>query len=166
VAASATHDGNAILPLMSAAIRRAFLIAVFAGFLPGPAATQERGTGAMVVIVNSDDTYYHQPGCPVVAKAGSKVRVAKTSEATRKGLKPHPACADGGSDAAREEAAADFNNQKVYTQKDDNKYHRKECKKLVGDPIALTLDDAGQKLWPCPVCKPPIRKRTTGQQGS
>jgi len=25
----------------------------------------------------------------------------------------------------------------------------------------MTLEEAGKKLWPYPICKPPIRQRTT-----
>ena len=49
--------------------------------------------GAMVVIVKGDKTF-HQPGCVVVAKAGSNVTVSKRGEATRP-LPPPRTLADG-----------------------------------------------------------------------
>ena len=46
-------------------------------------------------------------------------------------------------------------------------YHRKECKRLEANPKAVhaeSLDAAGKTHWPCPDCKPPVRKRTPASQ--
>lgn len=107
---------------------------------------------SMVVIIAGDKTF-HQPGCALVAKAGSKVTVSKRGEATRRGLTAHD-CGPGASG----EASGDPNAEKVATQPGDNKYHRPTCAKLAATRSTLTLGEAGRKLWPCPVCKPPIRK--------
>lgn len=112
---------------------------------------QEAST--LVVIVKGDQTF-HQPGCALVAKAGSNVTVAKRGDAIRRGLKPH----DCGPDASGG-PVADPNAAKVTTQPGDNKYHRATCAKLGPARSTLTLEDAGRKLWPCPVCRPPIRQR-------
>ena len=120
--------------------------------LAAPPALAQSGS-ALVVIVPGDKQF-HQPTCAVVARAGSKVKVSKQADAIRRGLKQHDCEADG--DAS---ASADPNAVKVFTQKDDNKYHRESCKKLGQQRTAITLDEAGRKLWPCPVCEPPIRKR-------
>lgn len=109
--------------------------------------------GSLVVIVTGDPTF-HQPGCALVARAGPKVTVAKRGEATRRGLKPH----DCGPEASGG-PAADPNAEKVFRQARDNKYHRATCAKLGAARSTLTLDEAGRKLWPCPVCRPPIRQR-------
>jgi len=109
---------------------------------------------SLVVIIPGDKTF-HQPGCALVAKAGSNVTVAKRGEAARRGLKPH----DCGPDAAGG-PTVDPNAVKVLTQPGDNKYHRATCPKLGTTRTALALDQAGRKYWPCPVCKPPIRQRT------
>ncbi len=116
-------------------------------------ATAAAQSGSGLVVIVPGDKQFHQPGCAVVARAGSKVRVSKQAEATRRGLKPHD-CEAGGATVA-----ADPNAVKVFIQKGDNKYHRETCKKLGAQRSSLTLEEAGQKLWPCPVCTPPIRKR-------
>ncbi len=94
-----------------------------------------------LVVVVTGTKQFHQPTCPVVASAGSHVTIMKRSEAIRKGLTAH----DCG---------------KVYTQPGDNKYHLATCPKLGANRTAITLDEAGKKFWPCPVCHPPIRQRT------
>lgn len=107
---------------------------------------------SMVVIIAGDKTF-HQPGCALVVKAGSKVTVSKRGEATRRGLTAH----DCGLDASGG-STGDPNAEKVATQPGDNKYHRLSCAKLGTTRSTLTVGEAGRKLWPCPVCKPPIRK--------
>ena len=80
----------------------------------------------------------------------------KRFEAVRRKLTPHAGCRAGESAAA----AANPNLAKVYTQPGDNKYHTATCAKLGAQKTAVTLDEAGRKWWPCPVCKPPVRQRT------
>lgn len=116
-----------------------------------PAGAQEKADGMVVIVPGSKE--YHQPTCPVVEKAGSKVRVSRVSEARRRGLKAHD-CPE----ASGKGAGGDPNKEIVYTQENDNKYHREDCKKLGEKTTELTLEEAGQKLWPCPVCEPPIRQ--------
>jgi hypothetical protein len=94
-----------------------------------------------LVVVITGTKQFHQPTCPLVANAGTHVTVMKRSEAIRKGLTAH----DCG---------------KVYTQPGDNKYHLATCPKLGANRTAITLEEAGKKFWPCPVCHPPIRQRT------
>ena len=109
-----------------------------------------------LVVSIPGDKEFHQPGCPLVAKAGSKVKVMRRSEALRRKLTPHAGC-----EAAQGSGVAlDPNAVKVYTQPGDNKYHTATCSKLGAQKVAITLDEAGRKLWPCPVCKPPVRQRT------
>jgi hypothetical protein len=109
-----------------------------------------------LVVSIPGDKEFHQPGCPLVAKAGSSVKVMKRSEAVRRKLTPHGGC--GASQGSG--VALDPNAVKVYTQPGDNKYHTATCPKLQGQKVAVTLDEAGRKWWPCPVCKPPVRQRT------
>ena len=116
-----------------------------------PAAAQDAGS---LVVIIAGDRSFHQPGCVLVAKAGSNVTVAKRADVVRRGLKPH----DCGPDAAGG-PVADPNAVKVTTQPGDNKYHRAVCAKLGATRSTLTLEEAGRKLWPCPVCRPPIRQR-------
>ena len=112
-----------------------------------------QSASALVVIVKGDKQF-HQPGCAVVARAGSAVTVAKRGEAARRGLTAHD-CDSAGSDAP----GADPNAVKVATQANDNKYHRPACKKLGASRRLIPLEEAGRKWWPCPVCKPPNRQR-------
>ena len=121
--------------------------------LCAPGAGIAQDASSLVVIIPGDKTF-HQPGCPLVAKAGSNVTVTKRAEATRRGLTPH----DCGPDASGG-PTADPNAVKVVSQPGDNKYHRANCPKLGATRSTLSLDDAGRKYWPCPVCKPPIRQR-------
>ena len=120
--------------------------------LTAPGVCRAQDASSLVVIVKGDATF-HQPGCVLVAKAGSNVTVAKRGEASRRGLKPHDCGPEAGG------PTADPNAVKVATQPKDNKYHRTTCGKLGATRTTLTLEEAGQKLWPCPVCKPPIRQR-------
>ncbi len=119
-------------------MRRA-LILILLGLAIGaiPAAAQSPGD---LVVVVTGTKQFHQTSCPVVAAAGTHVTVMKRSEALRKGFTAH----DCG---------------KVYTQPGDNKYHLATCPKLGANRTAISLDDAGKKYWPCPVCHPPIRQR-------
>jgi hypothetical protein len=120
-----------------------------------PAAAQD--DSALVVVVPNDKRY-HQPGCPLVAKAGKSVQVMKLADAKKRGLKPHDCQAYA--DRGGKESADEANAVAVYVQPDDNHYHKIDCEKLKPNPTKLTLDEAGQKYWPCPVCKPPIRQKT------
>jgi hypothetical protein len=107
-----------------------------------------------MVVVIKGEKQFHQPGCPLVAKAGSNVTVSKQGEAKLRGLTAHECPAPAVAPTADE-----VNQTKVVTQPGDNKYHRDTCTKLGKDRTTLTLDEAGRKWWPCPACKPPIRQR-------
>ncbi len=128
-------------------VRALFVIAAVASV----AGVAQEGT-SLVVIVKGDRAF-HQPGCVLVARAGSNVTVSKRADATRRGLTAHDCGPDGASGPA-----VDPNAEKVATQSGDNKYHRLTCTKLGPTRSTLTLGEAGRKLWPCPACRPPIRK--------
>lgn len=114
--------------------------ALFFGVLMLVAAPLVAQSASDLVVVVAGTKQFHQTTCPVVAAAGTHVTVMKRSEALRKGFTAH----DCG---------------KVYTQPGDNKYHLSTCPKLGATRTAMTLDEAGKKYWPCPVCQPPIRPR-------
>ena len=84
-------------------------------------------SGSALVVVIPGSKQYHQPGCPLVRKAGSKVKVMKQAEAERRGLTAHD-CSDPGT-AARDAAAA-TNASTVYVQANDKQYHTSGCKRL------------------------------------
>ena len=115
-------------------------------------AQQPSGTSLVVVIRN--DKEYHQPGCPLVAKAGASVQIMKLAEASRRGLAAHDC--EG---ALAEQPKKDANQAAVFVQADDQRYHKAGCAKLGASATKTTLGEAGRKYWPCPTCRPPIRQR-------
>lgn len=110
------------------------------------------------VVVITGTKQFHQPTCRLVAEAGSHIKMMKHSEALRKGLTAHDC-----SKTPSRVVASDPNAVKVYTQPGDNKYHTATCPKLGSKRTTLTLEEAGKKLWPCPVCHPPIRQAVVKQ---
>jgi hypothetical protein len=113
-------------------------------------------SGSALVVIVPGEKRFHQPGCPLVRKAGSKVQVMKQGEAERRGLHPHE-CSDPG--MAQRDAAAAANTSTVYVQSQDKQYHQSGCKRLKAGATAITVEKAAQDHWPCPACKPPIRQR-------
>ena len=129
------------------------LVAVLA--IPSVIAAQEQeASGTTLVVVIPGDAQYHQPGCPLVGKAGSRVQMMKLAEATRHGLTAHD-CEGAAVDQPRKDANA----VQVFVQSSDKRYHKKGCTKLGPGATTLALGEAGRRYWPCPVCKPPIRQR-------
>ena len=61
---------------------------------------------------------------------------------------------------------ADPNTAIVYVQKGDSRYHKEGCSKLTDAATKTTLEEAGQKLWPCGECQPPRRQRTAKSGGA
>jgi hypothetical protein len=104
-----------------------------------------------LVAVITGTKQFHQLTCPLVVRAGTHVTLMKKSEALRKHLTAH----DCGSMPGM---YVDPNTVKVYTQPGDNKYHLASCSKLGATRSEITLEEAGKKYWPCPVCHPPIRQ--------
>jgi hypothetical protein len=133
------------------------LAAVCSAF-PSNALRAQTGSGSssMVVDIPQDDLYHH-PTCSLVRAAGSKVKVMRHGEAARRGMKPHDCTTEDGS-------VPDPNAATVYVQDEDTRYHKEGCEKLTAAAKKTTLDEAGKKRWPCPVCKPP--KRTAAAAGA
>jgi hypothetical protein len=132
------------------------VICLVLGTIPSRVAAQLTTSGSALVVVIPGEKRFHQPGCPLVRKAGSKVRVMKQAEAERRGLESHD-CSDPG--AAQRDAAAAANTSTVYVQAQDKRYHQSGCKRLNTGATAITVEKAAQDHWPCPACKPPIRQR-------
>ena len=114
-------------------------------------------SGSALVVLIPGDKRFHQPGCPLVRKAGSNVRAMKQAEAERRGLTAHD-CDDPA--AAARDAAAVANASKVLVQANDKRYHTPGCKQLTAAATETTVEKAAKDHWPCPVCKPPVRQRT------
>ena len=132
-------------------------LCVVLGTLLPLAAAQLTTSGSALVVIVPGEKRFHQPGCPLVRKAGSKVQVMKQAEAERRGLESH-GCSDPG--VEKRDAAAAANTSTVYVQSQDKQYHHPGCKRLKGGAMATTVEKAAQDHWPCPACKPPIRQRT------
>ena len=137
------------------------VIALAAGAAPAAAQSE-------LVIVRERAKEYHRPACPVV-RDGRDVLAMTRAQAEARGFKPHEACdpfnrapaegAAGGPAVAAPRAKAPapvF----VYLSPGDTRYHRESCVRLAADRRKVTVDEAAtSKHWPCPVCKPPIRKK-------
>jgi hypothetical protein len=107
------------------------------------------------VLVKQGSKEYHRAGCQVVRDTKDVVAMTR-GEAEARGLKPHAAC-----DPSKSPEAQDAGPQYVFVAAADKRYHREKCSKLGTPHERITLEEAARKkYWPCPVCKPPIRKRT------
>ena len=113
-----------------------------------------------LVIVKEGAKLYHWPGCPVV-RDGAGVTAMTRAQAESRQYKAHPDCDPANPKAPAPKAAPP---PPVTVYADGSKYyHRKECGKLTTAPAvkAVSLEEAGKTLWPCPDCKPPVRRRST-----
>jgi hypothetical protein len=118
-----------------------------------------------LVIYKEGSTQYHRPGCDVIREAKDVVALTRAQAETR-GYKPHPECDPEQSRSAPPlagSAAAIAKPPTVYLN-GTKYYHRKDCRRLEANPKAVraeSLDTAGKTYWPCPDCRPPVRKRAT-----
>jgi hypothetical protein len=116
-----------------------------------------------LVIVTENTKQYHRPSCPLV-RDGKDVIAMTMGQAEARGFKSHTACE--ATAAANDPAAGNGTSGRrqpaifVYTAEGDTRYHKESCAKLPKERRKVALEDAGKKLWPCSVCRPPIRKRT------
>jgi|SRR5437762_11442988 len=104
------------------------------------------------VLVKQGSKEYHRPGCEVVRDTKHVVAMTR-AEAESRGLKPHAAC-----DPSKAKSSTPAL-QYVFVEAGDRRYHRETCPKLGKTRERITLDEAAKRsYWPCPTCKPPIRK--------
>lgn len=145
-------------PVMAAlrmrfACRTAVLCFLLGGLAPGTVLAQSE-----LVIHKQGTKLYHRAGCPVI-KDGKGIVALTRAQAEARGFRAHEDC-----DPATSVPGATPTEPDPTVYLDGSKYyHRKSCKKLSGDAKAITsatLEDAGKKFWPCPTCKPPIRRRS------
>ena len=128
-----------------------------------------------LVIFKEGTGLYHRPGCPVLKDAtGVMAVVAMTrAQAESRGHKPHADCdpAQKKLEGAPGQSAPPA---PVTVYLNDGKYyHRKDCPKLQGAKVkSESLEKAGKSHWPCPDCRPPVRKKSaepavpgTGRRG-
>ena len=114
---------------------------------------------------SAGQSQYHRAACPVV-RDGKDVLAMTRAEAEARGAKAHSACEalpgapadgrDGSAAATRPEDKGPAPDTPVYVDAGKH-YHRQDCAKLGKQPRKVQLKDAGRR-WPCPVCRPPVRK--------
>lgn len=145
-----------------------WLIAVGATLLQSPVFSQSE------LVIHKDGTkLYHRPGCPEVADRKGILAMTRAQAASR-GYKPHEACdpanPDGTPAAGKPEPSPTvyLDGSRYYhrstcttlpTSKDqdqDQDNHKDKDKRVK----AASLEVAGKSHWPCPTCKPPIRRRS------
>jgi hypothetical protein len=107
------------------------------------------------VFVKPGSKLYHQASCEQLAGAKGVTGMTR-SQAEARGFTQDPAC-DPAKHPPDEKKKPEV--VYVYVQPDGKYYHREHCAKAGASPKRMKLDDAAKKYWPCPVCKPPIRKR-------
>jgi hypothetical protein len=111
---------------------------------------------AELVLQKEGDPHYHRPGCAVV-RDGEGVLALSRGQAELRGLKPHDDCDPAKSSADDKKPPA----KPIFVLLDESKYyHRDSCKKMQGKTRRVQLDTVKGR-WPCPVCRPPIRKKPT-----
>ena len=122
--------------------------------IPAPLRAQSE-----LVIVQKGASDYHRPGCEVVRDGVGVLAMTRAQAESRK-LKAHAACDPAKAPGASEKTASGKPAEElVYVDAQAKHYHREKCKRLGRDPKKMALEAAALKHWPCPVCKPPIRKR-------
>ena len=148
------------------------LIAAFACLV---AAAPAEATQSELVIYKEGTGFYHRPGCPVL-KDATDVMAMTRAQAEARGHKAH---ADCDPDRKKPEGAPAQSpppaSVTVYLN-DNRYYHRKDCPKLkeAGNQVrSESLEKAGKSHWPCPTCRPPVRKKSaepavpgTGRRGA
>ena len=127
-----------------------------------------------LVIYKEGTGLYHRPSCPLLKDATDIMAISR-SQADASGYKAH---ADCDPDQKKSEGApaqsAPPAPVTVYVY-DARYYHRKDCPKLkdAGKQVkSESLETAGKSHWPCPTCRPPVRKKSaepavpgTGRRG-
>lgn len=127
-----------------------------------------------LVIYKEGTNLYHRAGCPVLKDAKDIVAMTR-AQAESRGYKPHADCdpSQQKPDAAPGQGAPPA---PVTVYLDAGRYyHRKDCPKLdtkSSKARSESLETAGKSHWPCPVCRPPVRKKSaepavpgTGRRG-
>ena len=103
---------------------------------------------------------YHRPGCPVVRDSVGVLAMAR-GQAEARGYKAHPECDPSTSGAPPASSGTQPSPVTVYAD-GDKYYHRKDCSRVRDSNTVkpTTLEKAAKSKWPCPTCKPPIRKKS------
>jgi hypothetical protein len=132
----------------------AMLVLALAAGGAAPAAAQSE-----LVLHKAGTKLYHRASCPVVLDMSGVVAMTR-AQAERRGYTPHPACDPSNPNAPAPQGTPPPP-ATVYV--DGSKYyHRKDCSKVrdASKLEPISLEAAAKKSWPCPVCRPPIRKKS------
>jgi hypothetical protein len=109
-----------------------------------------------LVLQKEGSKEYHRPGCDLVKDAKGVLALTR-GQAESRGLKPHADCDPSKAPQTPEP-------KPVFVRVDSGRYyHRDTCARLEKSSKALSLDEAGKKYWPCPTCRPPIRRPASGR---
>ena len=121
------------------------------------AASPVRAQSGMV-IHKEGTKLYHRPGCPVIRDFKGVLAMTE-AQARARSYTQHEACKDaaGAADGQTTDGAA----AAVTVYLDGSKYyHRDKCARVGKSEMKpAALDAVARKVWPCPTCRPPIRKR-------
>jgi hypothetical protein len=145
-------------------LRRSVLLAIVAA----GACTAIAVAQSELVIHKDGSTQYHRPGCEMIRDAKDVLALTR-AQAEARGYKPHPDCDPQQRQSTTRSAASPAPAAKpemVYVN-GTKYYHRKDCKKIEANPNAVraeSLDTAGKTHWPCPDCRPPVRKRNAASE--
>ena len=137
--------------------RRTFCLAVAVATL---AAAITIGQSELV-IVKEGTSLYHRVDCPAV-RDGRNVLAMTRAQAESRRNKPHADCDPASSkNETPPSKSAPPPPQTVFLN-GTKYYHRKDCRRLDGvkDVRPEPLEQAGKSLWPCPDCRPPVRRRS------
>jgi len=119
---------------------------------------------SQLVVHKEGSREYHRPWCPVV-RDGKGVLALTRGQAEARGLRSHPECEkDPSGDTATGTAGAASPLRKpaapVFVYADGSKYyHREKCAAAQGPLTRVSLEAAGKTQWPCPTCRPPVRRK-------
>ena len=137
------------------------------------AATVAAGQSELV-IYKEGTGLYHRAGCPLLKDATDMVAMTR-AQAEGRGLKAHADCDPDQKKPDSAPAPGTPPAPVTVYMNDARYYHRRDCPKLkesVKQVKSESLETAGKSHWPCPTCRPPVRKKSaepavpgTGRRG-
>lgn len=156
---------SAALFFTAVTLHRCCLFLILCSLIATAALAASSATPQPQLVIHKEGTgEYHRPWCPVI-RDGKDVLALTRGQAEARGLKSHPACEkDPATEAATGTAGAGSSARKpaspVFVYVDGSKYyHREKCAAAHGSLTRVSLDTAGKTQWPCPTCRPPVRRK-------
>ena len=127
-----------------------------------------------LVIYKEGTGLYHRPGCPLLKDVTDIVAMTR-AQAEARGHKAHADCDPDQKKPEGAPAPSPPPAPVTVYMTDARYYHRKDCPRLkdAGKQVkSESLETAGKSHWPCPTCRPPVRKKSaepavpgTGRRG-